>query len=216
MTGIKVKQIDSNSADVYAFRREIICTDEKSDERFLIDDIPYSKEFPEEVWKFSKKKWESIEFDGLFGVYYNGELAAISGSKLYGHNKEYLRIGMMYYVLKKFRVSVRSTLWRPGGMISAALDYHKARGPIKYSFVSIYPHNSKLVALCAAISRGTGMGQIGSGGAHINIMKSFTVYDRPIQFNNVPQHILYRSEDTDVENIDIMINTLDEIAQRNL
>ena len=209
-SGIQVRQIDPCGSDVYAFRKEIICIDEKSDERFLHDIISYSSTIPEEVWKFSKKKWESIGFDGLFGVYYNGELAAISGSKLYGAKSEYVRLGMMYYVLKRFRESVRSTLWSQGGMIETALCYHKLTSGIDYSFVSIYPHNSKLTALCATLLRRKGYGQIGNGVTHIDLMKSFTMHNRPIYFNGVFQHILYRAEIDNLSSIDIMIDILDE------
>lgn len=210
MNGIQVRQIDPYCNDMYNFRKEIICIDEHASENFLHTIIQYQINIPEEVWKFSKKKWDSIAFDGLFGVYYNGELAAISGSKLYGPRKEYVRVGMMYYVLKRFRKLVRSTLWSPGGMIDSALRYHKLTSEIEYSFVSIYPHNSKLLALCAVMSRRLGYGQLGNGKEHISCMKSFSVYNTQILFNGVYQHILYKAEHPNVSNIRLMINAIQD------
>lgn len=207
----QIIQIDPVSNDAFLFRKEIICNEHNESDNFLYNMVPYSADMNEEVWKFSKKKWESVGFDSLFGVYYNNELAAISGAKYYGPASEYLRVGMMYYVLKRYRYVVRSMLWAPGGLIEAALTYHKLNSLIQYSFISIYPHNSKLAALCNVMTRRDRLGQIGNGKTHINLMKSYAVYDKQIEFNGVNQHILYRPEvEFDDDNIDTMIDILNK------
>jgi len=203
MIGMNVKIVDANSIDVYNFRKEIICVDEKSIEDYLTDDIKYNKNIPEEVWKFSKLKWESLGFDALYAVYVNDEIAAISGAKLYGR---FLRVGMMYYVLKRFRKSVRSTLWANDGMLTTAVnDFAKQ---IDYSFVSIYAHNTRLEAWCRALIRGKRYGQIGNGTEHIDLLKSYTMDNDLIMFNNVPQYILYRKETTNDIDPDIFLEKL--------
>jgi len=206
---MNIKIVDADSIDVYNFRKEIIGVDEKSDERYLTQNIKYDKDIPEEVWKFSKLKWESLGFDALYAVYVNDEIAAISGAKLYG---KYLRIGMMYYVLKRFRKTVRSTLWSPDGMLQNAInDFHT---DIDYSFVSIYPHNSRLEAWCKALIRGKRYGQIGNGVEHIDLLKSYTMDNEPIMFNNVPQYILYRKESSNDIHPDIFLEKLSQLINK--
>lgn len=188
---MNVKIIDATSIDVYNFRKEIICIDENSTEDYLKYDIKNNNTIPEEVWKFSKLKWESLNLDKLYAVYVDGEIAAISGAKLYGR---YLRVGMMYYVLKRFRKTVRSTLWANDGMLTMAINDFLQ--DIDYSFVSIYAHNKRLEAWCRALIRGKRYGQLGNGSEHIDLLKSYTMDSTPIIFNNVPQYILYRKETT--------------------
>jgi hypothetical protein len=209
------QQIDPAGKDAYMFRKEIICNEYNATDEFLTTLIPYNKNMEEEVWKFSKKKWESIDFDSMFGVFCNGELAAISGAKYYGPNKEYLRVGMMYYVLKRFRQEIRSTLWAPNGLIESALAFHKLSSPLDYSFISIYPHNSKLTALCNTMTRRKGYGQIGNGSVHIDLMKSYSVHSQKIMFNSVDQYIMYREERNHTSNIDVMIDVLDNKRKEN-
>jgi hypothetical protein len=206
MNGMIVKVVDPNSIEVYNFRKEIICTDENSNEDYLKYDIKNSRDIPEEVWKFSKLKWESLKLDKLYAVYVDDEIAAISGAKLYGR---YLRVGMMYYVLKRFRKTVRSTLWANDGMLNTAInDFYQ---DIDYSFVSIYPHNTRLEAWCRALIRGKRFGQIGNGVEHLDLLKSYTMDSKPIIFHNVPQYILYRKETPDDISADIFLEQLSEL-----
>lgn len=203
---MNVKIIDANSIDVYNFRKEIICIDENSTEDYLKYNIENNNSISEEVWKFSKRKWESLKFDRLYAVYVDGEIAAISGAKLYGR---FLRVGMMYYVLKRFRKTVRSTLWANDGMLKIAVnDFCQ---DIDYSFVSIYAHNKRLEAWCRALIRGKRYGQIGNGSKHIELLKSYTMDSTPIIFNNVPQYILYKKETTTDISSDTFLERLSDL-----
>jgi len=188
---ITVKQIDPFSTDVYDFRREIIVGDEKSSEVYLRKDIDRHNDMPEEVWKYSLRKWNSINLSALHGVYIDNELACISGSRIYGKKHNFLRTGMHYYVLKRFRKQCRSWLWKPDGLIETALKDYKN---LDYSFVSIYPHNSRLASWCKALQRGKRFGQIGNGSEHLSLLSSYCMKKEPIRFKGVEQFILYRRE----------------------
>lgn len=194
MSGIIVKRIDPHSNDVVNFRKEVITQDENNDLKYLTDDIKYNPDIPEEVWKFSFRKWNSLNLDALYGVYHNNDLAAISGAKLYGKNKNFIRVGMCYYTLKRFRNIVRSSLWNL--MIPAALDdFQNHRNiNIDYSFVTIYPHNNKLEIWSKKLIKKESYGQIGNGLNHIALLKSYSMEDKFIKINGVLQRILYRTE----------------------
>lgn len=208
MNGMEIRRIDPFGDEVYAFRREVICTDEGYPERYLTEDIKHSPDIPEEVWKFSLRKWNSLWLTNLHGVFINGDLAAVSGSKLYGPSKRYLRTGMMYYVLKRYRKDIRSMLWRSGGLLDSALDDH--RGHLDYSFVSIYPHNNKLMSWCKALMRRYGYGQIGVNGEHVDLLSSYRMLDITIRFNNVDQYILFRSESVDAPPVEQMLEEISD------
>lgn len=188
---ITVRQINPFSKEVYNFRKEIITVDEKfSDTTCLEQNTKRTPSMPEEVWKFSARKWNKIGFTQLHGVFVNNELAGISGCRLYG-DKQLLRLGMHYYVLKRFRKECRSWLWKPNGMLETALDNFNN---LDYSFITIYPHNSRLQRWCDALIRGKRYGQIGNGSSHLDLLNSYSMKDKLIYFNGVPQYVLYRQE----------------------
>jgi hypothetical protein len=205
MNGIDVRVIDPFSDEVYNFRKEIICTEESASETYLTTNISYSPEIPEEVWKYSKKKWESLQLTQLYGVFVDNTLAAISGTRLYT-NSSVLRLGMMYYVLRKFRTTLRSSLWVPGGMIESALS-QLCYQSVSMTFISIYPHNSQLAAWCKALIRKHGLGQIGNGTSHLGLLKSYTMHPEPQALNGVLQYILYKPL-RDSANIQDLLTTL--------
>ena len=207
---ITVKQIDPFSEEVYRFRKEIITVDENyADITCLEKSIERTPNMPEEVWKFSTRKWNKIGLTQLHGVFVENELAGISGCRLYGNGK-FLRLGMHYYVLKKFRKYCRSWLWKPNGMLETAL---KNFNDIDYSFVTIYPHNSRLQKWCEALIRGNRYGQIGNGKEHIDLLKSYSMQDKPIYFNNVPQYVLYRQEKDNAVSYKEMISEIEDKTQ---
>lgn len=201
---MNIKKINPFSNEVYNFRKEIICDEEGADQSYLDVSYKYDKSIPEEVWKFSQQKWNSLALDSLHGVFFNGELAAISGSKLYGKDKNFLRTGMMYYILKRFRNVIRSPLWANNGLLETSVSEYPF---IDYSFISIYPHNHKLKAWVEAFSRKERLGQLGDN-SHISTLKSFQKFESEIQFNNVNQSIFYR-----LENINSNISIIDLINE---
>lgn len=200
---MQVKKINPNDIDVYNFRKEIICVDEKSDIKYLENDIDrkHNDEIPEEVWKFSLRKWNSLNLDSLYGVYVGNDLVAISGAKLYGKQNNYLRAGMMYYILKRFRKTLRSPLWIKDGLLDAAVkDY----ASIDYTFISIYAHNSRLQAWATAFARHGRMSQLGPNSYQLENLRTFSKYKDLVMIKRVPQHVFYRKENNtsiDVENM---------------
>lgn len=208
---ITVKEIDPFSDTVYNFRKEIITVDEKySDTACLEKDIDRIENMPEEVWKFSTRKWNKIGLTQLHGVFVGNELACISGSRLYGENN-LLRLGMHYYVLKRFRKVCRSWLWKPQGLIEHAL---KNYDNLDYSFVTIYPHNSRLESWCKALIRGKRYGQIGNGTEHLELLNSFKMQNGYISFNGVPQYVLYRQEKNKAMSYEDMISKIADLHKQ--
>lgn len=204
---ITVRQIDPFSEQVWNFRKEIITVDENfSDTTCITQNIERTPDMPEEVWKFSTRKWNKIGLTQLHGVFVDNELAGISGCRLYGDGR-LLRLGMHYYVLKRFRKICRSWLWKPNGMLEIALKNFRN---IDYSFVTIYPHNSRLKKWCEALIRGKRYGQIGNGNSHLNLLSSYSMRDKPIYFNGVPQYVLYRQEKNTDISYDEMISEIQD------
>jgi hypothetical protein len=202
-----VRKLDPFSLDVYNFRKEVIITDENSKEIYLQEDVPYDKNISEEVWKFSKRKWNSLNFDLLYGVYFENELASISGSKLYGNKKNILRTGMMYYTLKRFRTELRSPLWTEQGLLHKSIDFFDN---IDYVFISIYPHNNKLKSWINVFGRGNRLGQLHSNN-HLSVLKSFSKYPVDVKISGVFQTIFYLKKNSNKISIEEMI---DEIADK--
>lgn len=204
---IIIKQIDPFSDQVYNFRKEIITVDENfSNTTCVKQNIARTPDMPEEVWKFSTRKWNQIGLTKLHGVFVDDELAGISGCRLYGDG-QLLRLGMHYYVLKRFRKICRSWLWKPNGMLETALNNFEN---LDYSFVTIYPHNSRLQRWCEALIRGKRYGQIGNGSSHLDLLKSYSMKDKRIYFNGVPQYMLYRQEKKSAMSYDEMISVIED------
>tara|TARA_B100002019_G_scaffold263965_1_gene252396 strand:- start:4932 stop:5606 length:675 start_codon:yes stop_codon:yes gene_type:complete len=183
---IQLIKLDTNNDLVYRFREEILTQDHNSHKHFLDYSSKYDSNLEEEVWKFSKTNWDKLFLDALYGIMYNGELASISGARVYGQGK-YLRLGMNYYTLKRFRKDVRSTLWTH--TIPAATKEFKN---LHYSFVTIYPYNEKLESWSQSLIHKQ-YRQLGDAES-IETLQTYSMDDKFITFNNVPQRILYRKE----------------------
>ena len=189
-----IQKIDPLSKIVDNFRHEVITVDENANSKYVFNDINiYSRHFTEEVseetWKFSQRKWKTLNFDSLYGIFIQGTLVSISGAKLYGKNKNFLRLGMNYYTLKRFRSNVRSVLWN--NIIPYALTEYNN---IDYSFITIYPHNQKLKNWCTKLIEHNNYGQLSSKLSPVNILNTYFMDNITISINNVNQKILYRKE----------------------
>lgn len=207
---ITVKEIDPFSKPVTDFRKEIITLDENFSNIDCIEqNIERTSDMPEEVWKFSTRKWNKIGLTQLHGVFVDNKLAGISGCRLYGDGR-LLRLGMHYYVLKRFRKICRSWLWKPNGMLETALNNFEN---LDYSFVTIYPHNSRLKKWCEALVRGKRYGQIGNGNTHLDLLNSYSMKNDPICFNGVPQYVLYRQEKNTLMSYNDMISMIKDQKQ---
>ena len=181
---MKIERLDPNELRVNVFRNQL-----------LEDELAHDNQ--EEIHKYSNEIWNRVGFDQLYGVTINGNVVAISGSKLYGNN---IRFGMRYYVLRKYRKIVRSQLWKPNGILDLTL---KDFPNVDFSFVSIYPHNNKLKKWVEALKRKQRYGQIGNGSDHLDLLKTYTVYPESVLLKGVDQHIIYRNESNklDVESL---------------
>jgi hypothetical protein len=182
MKHLETVRLDPQSEELLYFRREIVEIEHQS-----TMDAYNNVDFPEDAYKFAHKKWNKTHFDALYGIRYNGELACISGCRIYGSD---LRFGMMYYLLKRFSSTVRSGLWKDGGLWDKPLTDFPG---IDYSFMTIYPHNEKLKSWLHALTRGRGYGQMGDQSV-VNKLKTLEVYPKPFQFNGVYQYLIYRTE----------------------
>jgi hypothetical protein len=208
MIGMQVKKLNAFSDDVYDFRRTIICSDENASLNYLDQDIKYTADIPEEVWKFSKRKWESLELDYLYGVYVDNKVVALSGAKWYG-DKTVLRMGMMYYTLKEYRTILRSPLWKQGGLLST--NVADVQHDFQYSFISIYPHNDKLKKWIKAFARKTGRGQLGLLTDQVApTLDLFDKYHTDINLSGVKQSIFYAATDTTTMSVAEMIDTIQD------
>lgn len=147
------------------------------------NDLP-GTEAGEEVFKFSARKWRSCDFDHLLAVIVDDRVVSVSGVRHYGN---FLRVGMHYYTLKPYRSQIRSPLWSAGGM----LDYLQLVLNGSNLFLTIYPHNSRLVAWVNKLARGQNYGQLGR--QPDDILYTFRVHSTPIQFNKVDQYIVYQN-----------------------
>ena len=186
---MKIERLDPNEWRVNIFRNQL-----------LEDELAQNNH--EEVHKYSNETWNKVGFDQLYGVTINRKVAAISGAKLYGNN---IRFGMRYYVLRKYRKHIRSQLWKPNGMLDLTL---KDFPNVDFSFVSIYPHNTRLQRWVDALKRKGRYGQIGNGSEHLDLLKTYTVYPEPIELNTVNQYIIYRNE-SKLYDVESLIMTLE-------
>ena len=111
----------------------------------------------EEIYKFSRHKWERAGFEAFCTLLDGGEAVSAAGCRSYG--SRFVRVGMHYYTLKKFRTLHRSPLWRSAGFVEAAMKHYRdAEG----FFVTIYPHNRRLKAWAARLRAGERFAQMAS------------------------------------------------------
>lgn len=186
MSGWQIRPVDPTSPEIVRFREELITQDQHGDPQYVTDTIPYQKGMNEEIWKFSHKKWTSMEFTQLYAVFIDGEVTSVSGCKLY--RGEALRMGMLYYTLKRFRPVVRSPLWVDGGFVEHMMRDH----PAPISAITIYPHNRKLQLWCDALHRRTRYGQIGTPDT-VDMLSTFQLSQETTLISGVQQYVLWKT-----------------------
>lgn len=196
--------VELNPADplIYQFRKTIICDVFNENEKYLLKDIKYNHLMNEEVWKFSKFKWESINFKSIFCLLHDEKVVAISGVKFYNN---FIRVGMNYYILPEYKFLARSILWKKNGLLFNIL---KKNPNISGYFISIYPHNNKLKSWVNALNKKKSFGQIGNIDAYY-YLKRLNITNDSILFNGVHQYIVYEIFDN------TPINTLKKILEQN-
>lgn len=149
----------------------------------------HDHEHVEEIYKFSKTKWLQLKCDKFLALLDDNQVVSISGVRTYSN--QFVRLGMHYYTLKKFRRIHRSILWRSNGFLEQTLiDY-----PDKNDFfISIYSHNKKLKAWVKYLQNGMRFGQLSQSEAGVTSnLKRFSVLPE-ILFNEVPQTLLFYSK----------------------
>lgn len=181
-----------NDPLIFSFRKYIICNQFNESEKFLYEDIKYSTSINEEVWKFSKKKWESINFKEIAALIINNNVVAISGAKYYN---DFLRVGMNYYILPEYRKIARSILWNPQGFIDTHIS---DKLNLSGYFISIYPHNNKLKKWVDSLANKTNFGQLCNTSA-LTKLNLLNISKNPIKFNGVSQYILYYMFDKNIK-----------------
>lgn len=197
---MEIIELNPNDPLLYRFRKKIICDIHNSNEDYLLKDIKYNKSIPEEVWKFSKLKWNNINFNSIFSLIMNDEVISISGIKFYNN---FLRVGMNYYTLPEYKIPARSILWKKYGFIyETLLKYNSIDG----YFISIYPHNNKLSSWVNALQKKKSFGQMGNTDAFY-YLKQLNITKDPIIFNGVQQYIVYELFNNQLNNL---INILED------
>lgn len=187
----KVEVLDRDDARIERFRLTVLhedfaCRPEEVDR--LQRRSQFEREFgdgadTEEIFKFSRAKWDKSAFDSFAALVEGDEVLSAAGCKWY--SPRFLRVGMHYYTLKRARRDHRSLLWRKGGFF----DKVRARYPAADAyFVTIYPHNAKLAAWVTRLREGGRFAQLGRANADVvERLEAFEVLPDLVTFNDVPQ-----------------------------
>lgn len=195
MEPYKFVELKPDDPKIVGFRKRVIVEDMNIDfnelSRFTSRDEVFRKfkSHPEieEIYKFSHLKWSPTAFDSIYGIEVNKEIVSISGKKIYSN--QFVRLGMHYYTLKKFRKPIRSVMWRKNGFVDQGMQ----ESPYNHFFITIYAHNSKLQAWSKKLVTRNNFGQMSVGNK--DIIDSLNKF-KPIcqiRFNNVQQLLLHHS-----------------------
>jgi hypothetical protein len=195
MEKYKIIEVTPNDPRIYRFREKVVTQDLKTDFNDLLrctsrgeifEKYKFHPEF-EEIYKFSQIKWEQSAFGSIYGLEIDDEIVSISGTKIY--SDLFVRLGMNYYTLRKFRSSARSIMWRTNGFVDKAIKQF----PQNHFFITIYAHNAKLQAWSKKLTTRNNFGQMSV--ENKDIIDTLFKF-KPIcqmRFNNVPQLLLHHS-----------------------
>lgn len=146
----------------------------------------------EDIYKFSFSKWQQTQFDRLESVLCDGQVICISGAKIYG---QWLRIAMHHYLLKDYRHSHRSLLFRQHGMFQRHVDFAQTCG-LQGLFFTIYPHNRRLAKFSEFMKN---IKDYPIANERLDQrMKNFCWLANTVEFHGVPQNIFYWAFDPSV------------------
>lgn len=141
----------------------------------------------EEIWKYGNNKWTRTEFARIECLLEGDEIISISGSRFYTHNL--LRVGMHLYTLKSHRKSYRNVPFSENGFFYHHLQFAKNHPFLDALFLSIYPHNPKLMALVKNIAHRQ-MSPDG-GKENLHFVDKMVFIENPITFHDVNQYFFY-------------------------
>jgi hypothetical protein len=133
----------------------------------------------EDIYRFTNSKWQTTDFDFIDAHYAeDGNITNISGAKQYNN---WLRGGIYHFGLKAYSKQYPSVLFQNNGHLQRLIDYCKEEN-LNGVFISIYPHTTRLQALCRALKSGTSIPTTGD----INLIRRLK-YAGTHTFNNVEQ-----------------------------
>ena len=134
----------------------------------------------EDIYRFTEGKWNSTEFDHIDCHYADdGKITSISGALQYG---QWMRGGIYHFALKEYTKKYPSRLFWKQGHLERLHSYALEKG-LNGVFISIYPHNRRLQALCKKLKDGSGIPTPTSNYKLIRALK----YRGSHVFNGVPQ-----------------------------
>lgn len=142
---------DVSEDSLTKFRQEIF----EKDLQISIEEMSISQphkwwidNYNEDAFKYSDRKWFSVNFDAVEVAITNNKIVSMSGAKIYSDTdgNKFLRVNMFYYILKEYRKKCNGIIYVDGGFddrhITFAKD-HNCNG----LFFTIYAYSPKLQAL---------------------------------------------------------------------
>lgn len=141
---------DANDKRLLEFRKEIFQNDLLLNTDLIDINKPHSwwlsnfdKKIAEDAYKYSTKKWNSINFNCIESIIDNDKIVGISGCKLYG---KYLRTSLHLYLLKRVRNKYPGIKYLKNGFFNRHINY-ALKNNCDGLFFTVYPYSKKLEGL---------------------------------------------------------------------
>lgn len=154
---------DLNNADLAEFRKRAIIECGGSDEHLhykgyhskfmeILDKNNVKRK--EDIYRFTDEKWYRTKFDHIDTFYAaDGKITSISGVIEYNN---WVRTAVYQFALREYSKEYPSRYFWKGGFLERAIEYAKVNNK-KGVFMTFYPHNAQLKALCKKLIDGTGI-----------------------------------------------------------
>ncbi len=192
---------DKWDARLTDFRKKIFEVDLGLSAELINNDKPHSwwlsniePKNAEDAFKYSNRKWHTVDFNNIEAIIENEAVVGISGCKAYGN---FLRTSMHLYLLKSVRSVYPGIKYLKGGWFDRHVSHAVTR---KYDglFFTVYAHNKKLKGLIR-----------NHQGKLISLVnKQHLMYIHDVQekgeymFNGVPQTFFYYPLNIPIEKFD--------------
>lgn len=143
----------------------------------------------EDIYRFTDEKWNRTEFDHIDCHYADdGKITSISGALQYG---QWMRGGIYHFALKEYTKKYPSRLFWKQGHLERLYSYALEKD-LNGVFISIYPHDRRLQALCKKLKDGSGIPTPTNNYKLIRALK----YRGNHVFNDVPQEFFVLGENS--------------------
>ena len=149
----------------------------------------------EDAYRYTDQKWGKTNFDHIDAYYVNNEISCISGVMQYG---EWMKGAVYHYNLKKYSVHNRTLFFSDGGMLDRLADYAKQQNKLGV-FISIWPHEPKLSALCKRLKENRSIPTTGN----LSKIRSM-IYQGTTEIQGVPQDVFalsFTAEQLDLDSL---------------